>query len=251
MNNRNTIENELKGLNSGLSAELHGNPYSVPQGYFEGLAAALLNRVKEGDMSAGDELATLSPLLAGLSRQMPYSVPENYFDNNNTISAIAQEEDSLVLSFISRDMPNAVPAGYFANLPEQIMEKVVGSKAKVVPLFARKWVRMTAAAVVTGALALSGILYMNHGGNAETVTKDPVAVELKNASTEELNAFLKTTDVTSVPSKTAASEPAQPNKKEVKNIFNDVSDQELEAFLEEIPADAISGIDEETEALYN
>ena len=80
MNSRNTISAELKALDSQLSPGVNTNPYSVPDGYFEGLADRILARIKSDDVSAEEEINSLSPLLAGLSRKMPFEVPADYFE---------------------------------------------------------------------------------------------------------------------------------------------------------------------------
>ena len=237
MNSRNTIQDELNELNSGLNTNSNNTPYSVPEGYFEGLAASVLAKIKgEMPVSASEEIAQLSPLLAGISRKSPYSVPDDYFQSNidslNTFTS--ESEESLVLSFIDKEMPHRVPTGYFANLPEQILEKVSGRDSKVIPLMKRKWMRLAVAAMVTGIIAISGIVYFNNRGGNTAPAGDPT-VAVKKASTQELNDFLKTTTLVDVNdmSKTTATTP----KTERKNLFNDVSDKELQAFLNQVPTD--------------
>ena len=44
-------------------------PYSVPLGYFEGLAEQVLTRIRQEE--AKEELGTLSPLLQQLSKKQP------------------------------------------------------------------------------------------------------------------------------------------------------------------------------------
>ena len=83
MNRRDHIQDELQGLNSSLPPEGNGTPFSVPQGYFEGLAASVLSRIKaEQAGSAAEEIAQLSPFLANISRKMPFEVPDQYFQTN-------------------------------------------------------------------------------------------------------------------------------------------------------------------------
>jgi hypothetical protein len=236
MNKRNTIQDELNELNSGLNPNSNDTPYSVPEGYFEGLASSVLAKIKgEMTVSASDEIAQLSPLLAGISRKLPYSVPENYFQSNieNLGAFTSESEDSLVLSFIEKEMPYQVPTGYFANLPEQVLEKVSDSSrsAKVVPMMKRKWMRLAVAAAVTGIMAISGFFYFNNRGSS--ATPDPVTA-VKKASTEELNEFIKSTVVNVTDDKAPAT---AKNTTESKKIFNDVSDKELDAFLSQMPTD--------------
>lgn len=237
MNIRNTIKDELNELNSGLKANANGTPYSVPDGYFEGFAASVLAKIKgEQAVSASEEIAQLSPLLTGISKKLPYSVPKDYFDSNiEGLKAFTSEnEESLVLSFVDKQMPYEVPVGYFANVPEQVLQKI-SDRTRVVPLMKRKWMRLAVAAMITGIIAISGIAYFN--GRNGSATTDPVTA-VKKASTEELNDFINSTSV-NVADENNVQLTANntPQKKEVKQLFDDVSDKELEAFLNQVPAD--------------
>jgi hypothetical protein len=68
-------------------------PYAVPDGYFEDFADILMYRIQfeaEGfgeikSVSSPEEIAEISPLLAGLKNKNPYRVPVGYFEslNNN------------------------------------------------------------------------------------------------------------------------------------------------------------------------
>ena len=237
MSDRNNIQDELNELNSGLNPAPGNNPYSVPEGYFEGLASSVLAKIKgEVPVSAAEEISELSPLLAGISRQLPYSVPSDYFQSNlDGLKAFTgEEEESLVLSFVSKEMPYDVAVGYFANLPGQVIEKVSAKGAKVVHLGARRWMRYAVAASVTGIMAISGFLYFNNRGGGKT-TSDPV-VAVKKASIQELDDFIKTTSVNDDKSQVTAKNTAP--KTDGKKIFADVSDNELNAFLDQMPADA-------------
>ncbi|MGZ3939583.1 MAG: hypothetical protein ACXVLT_13295 [Flavisolibacter sp.] len=241
MSDRKIIQDELNELNSGLNAGPVDNPYSVPEGYFEGLASSVLAKIKgEVPVSAAEEIAQLSPLLAGISRQLPYSVPDDYFQSNleGLMAFAIEDEESLVLSFISKEMPYEVPTGYFANVPEQVLEKVSARQAKVVHLGGRKWMRFAAAAVVTGIMAVSGFFYFNNRGGSRP-TGDPV-VAVKKASIQELDDFIKTTSVNDDKAQVTAKNTAP--KTDRKKIFADVSDKELNAFLDQMPSDDVLDI---------
>lgn len=242
MNNRNTIKSELNELNSGLDAHSDATPYSVPEGYFENLAASVLAKIKgEEPVSASEEIAQLSPLLAGISRNLPYSVPDGFFEDNlEGLKAFTSEsEESLVLSFVDRQMPYEVPAGYFANLPEQVLEKLSHRPAKLVPI-RRRWTRLAVTAMLTGLVALSGILYFNNRASHSTnegAASVPVAVQLKKVSTEELNEFIKNAAIDITDDKAQVTAKNRSPKKETRQLFNDVSDRELEAFLNQMPTE--------------
>lgn len=232
MNSRNTIQDELNGMNSGLPSNTGGTPLSVPEGYFEGLAASILAKVKgEENQTASKEITDLSPLLAGISRQMPYSVPDQYFQSTLEVLPvlISEEKESLVLSFIEKEMPYEVPGGYFEKLPAEVLAKLPRQKAKVFPIVRRKWMHVAAAAIVAGIITLSGIVY--YTDKPANDASAPIAQQLKNVSTSELDAFIKSTSATLSPDATTQT------TAEVKPLLQDVSTNELEAFLDQVPAE--------------
>lgn len=56
------------------------NAYQLPEGYFDGLAANIINRIKASETTdAGEEINFLSPLLGKLDKQTPFAAPEGYF----------------------------------------------------------------------------------------------------------------------------------------------------------------------------
>lgn len=232
MNNRDNIKDELNGLNSNLPS--NQNPFSVPEGYFNGLAASVMAKIKGQEVSVSQEIAELSPLLAGISRTMPYAVPVNYFQSTIEDLPFLTGEDpqSAILSLVEGVTPYGVPLGYFANLPEQILEKVSASKAKLVPVVRRRWMRLAAAAMITGIIGLSGYFYFSNKNGFDA--DKPIAQQLKSVSTKELSEFIKTADITNTSTETAGVTKAS---QEVEKMLTDVSDRELEAFLAQIPTD--------------
>ena len=233
MNSRKNIEDELKGLDSGLPAGSGQQPFDVPAGYFDGLAASIMAKLKT-ESTAAEEIQTLSPLLAGISRTMPYAVDHDYFVSNlEAISTVtAQDPRSAILDLVDQVTPYHVPTDYFDNVPEQILRKV-GKPAKVVPLRSRRWMQMAAAAMVAGIIAVSGWFYINQKDG--TGTEQPVAQQLKNVSTKELDEFLKTADIT--PASKSTAQMSTSGEAEIRNMLKDVSTQELDRFLDQIPTD--------------
>jgi hypothetical protein len=236
MSSPKNIHDELKDLNSSLPSNPEGNLYTVPQGYFDGLAASVMTKIKGLEPSATDEISSLSPLLAGISRTMPYRVPDNYFQTTIEELPFLTSEDpqSAILSLVDRVTPYEVPLGYFANLPDQVLEKVADRKARVVSMGGRKWMRWAVAAMVTGIIGLSGVFYFNKKSKGLDADK-PIAAQLKNVSTKELEEFIKTADITANSSQTAQASFASQN--EVKKMLKDVPDKELDAFLKQVPTD--------------
>lgn len=250
MSSQKHIQDELRSLGSDLPVG-NNHPFSVPEGYFDGLAAAVLAKVKGTENTVQAELAELSPLLAGIPKQTPYSVPTSYFEENLVeASMVSNPEESEVLTAIGKLMPYQVPPGYFSSLPDELLEKVVKPRAKVVPLFSRTWMRVATAAVIGGALFFGGYQLLNNSSSGistpptaqtpDTVNQQlasnnpsPIEKEMKQVSTKELEEFIETVQVD--PAKTANKSTREQGTKEVEDLLKDISVTEMESFLSSLP----------------
>jgi hypothetical protein len=137
--------NVLKSINK----ESYKENLAVPQGYFNNLSNIILDNIKASEITASQELRTLSPML--------YSVQnENVFE---------------------------VPDGYFNNLSKNILGKVVDrSQAKVISLQQRKSVwQYAVAAVATGIIAVSSLMMFNKAGQSAEYDA-AVSAHIKEAS---------------------------------------------------------------------
>lgn len=231
MNSREAILNELKELNSSLLPDLGGTSMYVPEGYFSTLPERILARVN----GANEELTVLSPLLAGISKQMPYSVPEGYFSQQE--HRLDKTEFSLeAIPDRQRMNPYTVPAGYFEQLPERVMGKLATPKAKVVTMAPRRWMKMAVAAVLAGVIALSGYLYFEQKNAVTPVQSEAwVQKKLKGESDRDIEEFIKTT----APVQADNLAEAANSTTEVRHLLKDVSQKEIEAFLDEVPAEDV------------
>jgi len=72
MDNRTTILDELKEISPILATIGHEGPYTVPAGYFNGLAKDILLKITMSEQE--------SPAVPGLSKAPVYQVPAGYFD---------------------------------------------------------------------------------------------------------------------------------------------------------------------------
>jgi hypothetical protein len=250
MDNQDNIQDELRSLDSGLPVTNSPSPFSVPEGYFDGLAASILAKAKAQTVSVADELQELSPLLAGISRQMPYTLPEGYFyDNLSALPFLVTEKESAVLAAIGKTNPYSVPEDYFDALPHQITAKLFRPKAKVVPFFSRTWIKV-AAAVVGGVILLGGYFLLNQpissndpvaatypsadsSENFVAKTESSVVQEIGTISTEEIDAFIQTVPLNLVRSRSASTELT--GKEQFAEMLQGVSASEIDAFLEQIP----------------
>lgn len=252
MNGQDNIRDELKDMNSNLPVSSSQAPFYVPDGYFDGLAATILAKVKTQNAVA-EELAELSPLLASASRTMPYSLPEGYFEENlSALPFLPDEKESPLLSSVGKALPYAVPQGYFENLPQQVLAKLPRPEGKVVPLFSRKWLRMAVAAAIGGIIFIGGYQYFNNKGDIQTAAQQPVDTsknwtakndqavlqDLKNVSPKDLDEFMETVPLR--PAEAQEKSSVSVGKGEVEKLLKGVTEKEIENFLEQLP-----GVDED------
>ncbi len=238
MDPKNNIVQELQELNSQLAGSAAQTPYQVPQGYFDGLMEQVMRRIKELEAAnAADELAHLSPVLSQVSKQMPYTVPAGYFESieertSATIAAefsASEELESIspLLSGLKKTNPYSIPDGYFDTV---MVPEVTKPAAKVVSMGSRKWFRLAAAAVVTGAIILAGVLLINN--QKVTPTTDSYAWVKKNTkkvTTEKIEEFIQLTDEEKFVKESVASNDVKPL--EVKDLVKDIPEEEIQSLL--------------------
>ncbi len=208
MTQRTEILNELKELTiiaDRLSTEM---PYRLPEGYFDHLAPDILRRVKaEAAASAGQELELLSPLMAKLDKKAPFTVPE----------------------------------GYFSELPANSLRHIKGApEAKVVRIpFFTKAARYGIAAAVAGIIAAGAWLLVKTPspttGNSVTATQD-VQKKVQDMSDTEMKAYLEGSTANIIVYQNTA--PAEIKPEDTKYMLADVSDEELQHYVEQDDAEA-------------
>ena len=263
MTQKDNILQELNELNSSLININPGNIYTVPVGYFDGLAAQVLSRIKAMEAVNGvEELGHLSPVLSNISKQMPYAVPVGYFDGiaekalqtvhqSNNVPSAKEELATLstLLSGLNKKMPYAVPQGYFKTLSTGLAAEEVRKQgqqnlvknqtreetrpvAKIISIASRKWFRFAAAAVITGIIILAGFSYFSNekvpGSKAlAKFTRD--IKKLDNTQKDNLINFID--------AGLNGDETAQVNtdnkKEEVKDLLQGISAEELKDFQEQ------------------
>lgn len=242
------ILQELNELGSSLTDVASQNVYTVPEGYFDRLIVELMNRIKASEAkNPTEELSYLSPMLQDISKQMPYSVPTDYFEGleEKLMQSIRDSSDyrdakeeleaiSPLLSGFKKKMPYSAPEGYFENLQQQVVTKTSkASEAKIISINTRRWIRYAAAAIVTGAIVLGGILYFakpNDPVKSFAKFEKKLDKEIKTTSDKELAEFAQQfTDAgLSIQDKVQIN-----SKEEVKDVLKDLSDKELKEFIKE------------------
>jgi hypothetical protein len=127
MNKSGNILNELQSISPEV-ARINGElPYEVPAGYFEGLAAQILERIKAEETSL--------PAVLQEVRVNPFTVPAGYFEQlpELVLQRVKAAEEVMppVLAGASTN-PYTVPAGYFEQLPDILLKRVKGEAATTV-----------------------------------------------------------------------------------------------------------------------
>lgn len=245
MANRNDILAELQELNSSLAYIADQGTYMVPTGYFEGLADEILKRVKALDAhTAKEELYQLSPLLSSIKKETPFTVPAGYFDaigekiEQTVLNEAGQDAEkelqelSPLLSGLKNKSTYTVPTGYFENLQPVAQQEKQEPVAKVVLLSRRTWVRYAAAAIIVGFVATFALLNRNAQGKIDPSTKSYAWVQknLKKVSTDDITEFVESVNIDNGDvAKTDA-------KNEISSLLKDVSDKEIQDFLNDMPS---------------
>jgi hypothetical protein len=246
MTNRENILQELNELKSMLANVTPQNVYTVPVGYFDGLIDQVMSRIKALETkNAAEEVGFLSPSLNNISRQMPYVVPPGYFEGlaENIMNLVHQSSDyqtakeeletlSPLLSGLKKTIPYSVPEGYFETLGENRNRPA----AKVISITHRSWFKYAAAAVVTGVIVLAGFIYFNSRNSVDPVEQPYAWVKksIKKVDKADIDAFVKLADEELNNQASVVSNPVKPE--EIKELMKDVSDKEIQDFLDETTA---------------
>jgi hypothetical protein len=227
MKRNSDIEKELKEISLALSEIENNTVFEVPEGYFEALPERILRLAKENkvsnDLLANEEIKALSPLIASL-------------------------KNKTVLN---------VPAGYFDTLPQAVTEKLAETK-KEAPVFQinagfknRKpvWLKYAAAAVVTGIIAVSALLFWNNPpdnysnptlsatGNDQ---QQPVLMQLPEVSDIDLASYLS-----AVPETPEWNLEEDDDAEFVDIAFLKMDDSNLGNMLKDIPYEALLNYEED------
>ena len=235
------ILQELNELKSSLAGIAPQNIYTVPIGYFDGLAEKVVTRIKAMEAAnAAEELSHLSPLLSNISKQMPYTVPAGYFEKleEKLMQTVRESSDyqtakeeletlSPLLSGLKKQMPYSVPQGYFENLAETASKESIKPETKVISISSRKWFRFAAAAVITGVVTMAAFIFLKKDKvDASTNSYSWVKKNTKKLSTENIATFVDLTEEENLVVSTDTKAP-----QDVKELIKDVPDNEIQSLL--------------------
>ncbi|HUP14229.1 MAG TPA: hypothetical protein VM187_18535 [Niastella sp.] len=125
MENSNNILKELRDISAVVADIGRQAPYTVPAGYFEGLANRLLQLVK------ADETSSVLPIANN-----PYQVPQGYFEGlaNNILQRVTAEEESFSPALQqANNNPYEVPQGYFEGFANNMLQRVKAEEVLLSP----------------------------------------------------------------------------------------------------------------------
>ncbi len=253
MAQREYILQELRALNSSLAGIDQHPMYLVPAGYFDSLAGKIMQKVRASEATtANEELAHLAPMLNAISKTGPYSVPAGYFDSIDkklakivfTSKDQTVEEELETLSPLLLQLKDkatySVPEHYFEQLDQASRSTAPVQKAKVISITRRRWVRYAAAAIVVGLVATIGFTFLNKKESVESNDKSLAWIEknLKKVSTDDISEFVESVSIESTDIVKTAT------KDEVRNLLKDVTDKEIQDFLNETQVDEAESSDD-------
>jgi hypothetical protein len=205
----NSIQRELREMAPGLAGLPPVNPFSLPEGYFDSLPQLVMIRIKtEQADSVEEEIMILAPSLSGLNKKPTFSMPEGYFEQ--------------------------LQAKTMQNVENRTQAKVVSMPA------GRRFVRYAAAAVVAGILATGAWFFIGQAGNRAGM--GPVAqtndssvdrqmqAQANGLSEKEMMNYLDgNLSIAGIESSEAKADIQQDD---IKILLADISDQELQHFLD-------------------
>ena len=224
-----TIEEELRSETPVVAGIVNKSVYSVPADYFENIAIVVLRKINN---KLESELA--------FTNSIPYSIPEHYFQDLSTIilqkireakpvDSVVDELNSIapLLNTINKKQVYAVPQGYFENV-SSTENRVQKPQGKVIGFHFNKIYKFTAAAVVTGIVAIGMYLFTGKETATQQASLEASKTEVKNLSEADIVEFLADPGVATF----SSSRPAR----EIHDAVKDIPDDEIKQFLQDSEA---------------
>ena len=195
MRGKSDIQVELESFSKKVSEIPVKQVFTVPDGYFDLLPGLILEKIRTMEDGHKEEIFSLSPLLAGMSRKMPMSVPEGYFSE--------------------------------VRIPSETGEK---TPAQVVSMPKNRFRHYAVAASIIAILGLGALIYnmSQQQGNMDPLS---VSKELPKVSEKEMDEFLSGFPDITVPEPiVVAGNPA-----EAEEMMRDLDEEGLKDFLSDQP----------------
>jgi len=232
MKGNNTISTELEHISPTVANLGKDQVYSVPNGYFEGLAACILQKIRAEELLTKATSAT-------------YTVPDGYFEQ--LPQAILQQlhadsvtaelnEVAPVLNNISKAPVYTVPDGYFNQFGVSVTAQSSGKVVRMTVV--RRWVSYAAAAVFAG-VAITGLVWLllQNGSKQPTVAEIEKARStnipevVNNIPEEAITAFLNTHTNTSDVADNELN--SNPNEVDFNQFIETATDEDIINYLNE------------------
>lgn len=221
------------------------HPFTTPPEYFESLSNHILNRIHALHASSPkEELEALSPLLVHIDKTPPFNSPGGFFEElPSDVLAGVQAIDfvnheletlSLKLSAVNKENVYKVPDSYFINLPLQLLSKVNQQNRLISSGFKRKLIRYAMAALITGAVAVGVWEFFQDKptvANGRGLTGINKIIDTEKISDDEIVNYLEFNEV--APSEPDSKAVSDFKEEEVKELLADLSDDELEQYLDQ------------------
>ncbi len=174
-----TTNEEPGNLSPMLDSLKDKNVFTIPEGYFGTLSTEIFAKIEKLNLEKENaEPDNLSEIFYSLRNANVFSVPAGYFDTLSTkISAkiedlefetVSEELQNLspVLSSLKNENVFTVPEGYFDSFANIVIKKAKPTSAKILTMTPRTtWLRIAAAAVVTGVIAIASLQIFNSSSN--------------------------------------------------------------------------------------
>ncbi len=184
------ILEELKEIAPNLVEVGVHMPYAVPKGYFEELAATIVEKasiVAIDNNNSANIFRVPDQYFNGLANKILQRVKE--IEEEGILLNAENETIAPVLNTIPKRMPYAVPNEYF----EQFSVRIPSEKAKVIPMKKmRNWMTYAAAAVFVGIMVTGSFLFSDkkQSQEFEKYQNLDVASALDQVSDLELNSYI-------------------------------------------------------------
>jgi hypothetical protein len=268
MNGANEIWDELRSLSAVVASIDRQTPYMAPEGYFNGIADRILERVTDWKESKSliyrvpegyfDQFAqgVLDRIRSGTGataadRTAADRVPAGERDDADPVSAILAgigrampyqapegyfEALSPVLALCRDKNPYAVPEGYFERFPNEVRTRtaqvrVFSPAGRIGRVRSMGWMKYSAAAVLAGLIFTVGWLRWSHSGPATKPAFDVAA--LSKVSDAELQSFLTDQDTTLAQPLSNTTATIDMNDTDLKTLLGEIPDGELKQYMEE------------------
>lgn len=147
-------------------------PFSMPDGYFEGLSTKIMVRIEQIEKKNID--------LESLERVNVFKVPENYFQELEVNTNIERFSKTNVFK---------VPQGYFESLSEKILSNFEPKSAKTIKV---NWWKTPQ---IKWSAAASVVLMVGLWFGIPQFTKDKTELALEKVSNAEIKTYLETQDL--------------------------------------------------------